>query len=43
LDIAAKKSNSKKEKSFEDKLWDTAELLRGKVAPSAYKVFFYVR
>lgn len=26
-----------KETSFEDKLWDTAELLRGKVAPSAYK------
>ena len=35
--MAGKKSNSKKEKSFEDKLWDTAELLRGKVAPSAYK------
>jgi len=35
--MAGKKSNSKSEKSFEDKLWDTAELLRGKVAPSAYK------
>ena len=34
--MAAKKS-TKKEQSFEDKLWDTAELLRGKVAPSAYK------
>ena len=34
--MAAKKS-TKKEKSFEDKLWDTAELLRGKVAPSSYK------
>jgi type I restriction enzyme M protein len=34
--MAAKKS-IKKEQSFEDKLWDTAELLRGKVAPSAYK------
>lgn len=32
-----KKSNSKKEESLEDKLWDTAELLRGKVAPSSYK------
>jgi len=32
-----KDSKAKKEKSFEDKLWDTAELLRGKVAPSAYK------
>jgi type I restriction enzyme M protein len=26
-----------KEQSFEDNLWDTAELLRGKVAPSSYK------
>lgn len=34
--MAAKKS-TKKEQSFEDKLWDTAELLRGKVTPSAYK------
>ena len=34
--MAAKKS-TKVEQSFEDKLWDTAELLRGKVAPSAYK------
>lgn len=34
--MAAKKS-TKKEQSFEDKLWDTAELLRGKVAPSTYK------
>ncbi len=34
--MAVKKS-TKKEKSFEDKLWDTAELLRGKVAPSNYK------
>lgn len=31
------KSKPKKEQSLEDKLWDTAELLRGKVAPSAYK------
>ena len=35
--MAAKKTISKKEQSFEDKLWDVAELLRGKVAPSAYK------
>ena len=35
--MIAEKSNSKKEQSLEDKLWDTAELLRGKVAPSAYK------
>jgi len=34
--MAAKKS-TKVEQSFESKLWDTAELLRGKVAPSAYK------
>jgi len=34
--MAAKKSTEKKQ-SFENKLWDTAELLRGKVAPSAYK------
>ena len=32
-----KKSSLKKEKSFEDKLWDTAELLHGKVSPSSYK------
>ena len=31
------KKSTKKEQSFEDKLYDTAELLRGKVAPSAYK------
>jgi len=35
--MAAKKSSTKKEQSFEDKLWNTAELLRGKVAPSSYK------
>ena len=35
--MAAKKSTSKKEKSFEGTLWDTSELLRGKVAPSSYK------
>ena len=29
---------AKKEKSFEDKLWDTAEKLRGKVSPTDYKV-----
>ena len=34
--MSAKKSTSKK-KSFEDTLWDTSELLRGKVAPSSYK------
>ena len=33
--MAEKKA--KKEKSFEDKLWDTAEKLRGKVSPTAYK------
>ena len=35
--MAVKKTISKKEQAFEDKLWDVAELLRGKVAPSAYK------
>jgi len=35
--MAKKKLNSKSEKSFEAKLYDTAELLRGKVAPSSYK------
>ena len=38
--MAAKKSakkSAKKEKSFEDTLWDTAELLRGKVSPTSYK------
>ena len=35
--MPAKKPNSKREQSFEDKLWDVAELLRGKVAPSTYK------
>ena len=35
--MAVKKSSSKKEKTFEDTLWDTSELLRGKVAPSSYK------
>ena len=34
--MAAKKS-TKKEKSLEDKLWDTAEVLRGKVSPTSYK------
>lgn len=34
--MVAKKPVSKT-KSFEDKLWSTAELLRGMVAPSAYK------
>ena len=34
---SAKKNGKKQEQSFEDKLWDTAELLRGKVAPSSYK------
>ena len=37
VNVAAKKPNSKKEQSFEDRLWDVAELLRGKVAPSTYK------
>ena len=31
------KNIAKKEETLEDKLWDTAELLRGKVAPSSYK------
>ena len=35
--VSAKKPNSKREQSFEDRLWDVAEILRGKVAPSAYK------
>ena len=26
-----------KEQTLEDKLWDTAELLRGKVSPTSYK------
>ena len=30
--MSAKKSNSKTEQSLEDKLWDAAELLRGKDA-----------
>jgi len=34
--MAGKKSPSDDD-SFEDKLWDTAELLRGKVSPTAYK------
>ena len=33
--MAGKKNT--KDQSFEDKLWDTSELLRGKVAPSSYK------
>ena len=33
--MATKKEQ--KEKSLEDKLWDTAELLRGKVSPTSYK------
>ena len=35
--MSVKKLNSKTEQSLEDKLWEVAELLRGKVAPSAYK------
>lgn len=31
------RKENKKQASLEDKLWQTAELLRGKVAPSAYK------
>ena len=31
------KKKEQKEKSLEDKLWDTAELLRGKVSPTSYK------
>ena len=27
-----------KEQILEDKLWETAELLRGKIAPSSYKI-----
>lgn len=34
---SVKKNGKKQEESFEDKLWNTAELLRGKVAPSSYK------
>jgi len=34
--MAAKKS-SKKEQTLEDKLWDTAEVLRGNVSPTSYK------
>ena len=35
--MSVKKPLSKKEQSFEDRLWDVAEMLCGKVAPSAYK------
>ena len=31
------KKKEQKEQSLEDKLWDTAELLRGKVSPTSYK------
>ena len=34
--MAAKKS-IKKEQTLEDKLWDTAEVLRGNVSPTSYK------
>jgi len=34
--MAAKKS-TKKEQTLEDKLWDTAEVLRGNVSPTSYK------
>ena len=37
MNMPAKKLNLKREQSFEDRLWGVAELLRGKVAPSAYK------
>ena len=37
LDVAEKKSNPKKEQTLEDKLWDTAEVLRGNVSPTSYK------
>ena len=35
--MAKKKPNSKNEQTLEDKLWDTAELLRGNVSPTSYK------
>ena len=31
------RKSSTKEQTLEDKLWETAELLRGKIAPSSYK------
>ena len=31
------KKSVKKEQTLQDKLWDTAELLRGKVSPTSYK------
>ena len=31
------KKKEQKEQSLEDKLWDTAEVLRGKVSPTSYK------
>ena len=34
--MTTRKSNTK-EQTLEDKLWKTAELLRGKIAPSSYK------
>ena len=34
--MTTRKSNTK-EQTLEDKLWETAELLRGKIAPSSYK------
>ncbi len=35
--MSKKNGKIKADKSFEDKLWDTAELLRGKVSATAYK------
>lgn len=35
--MAKKATNSKKQKSFEETLWDSANKLRGSVEPSEYK------
>lgn len=35
--MAVKTSAPKKEQTLEDKLWDTAEVLRGNVSPTSYK------
>ena len=35
--MATKKESVKKVQTLEDKLWDTAEILRGKISPTSYK------